>query len=858
MSHHKRRASAVKSVGARADIRGTAAGHSRSTFLKILIPFLVLALGLPFVGVPDGSAQSDAAVIRLVRVMESDQSGLSAPSGLSFSSRANALHVIDGQPAASSVDLVKVTPASDRKGSTRLAAAIKNPINVAFDNRYGRLLIVHVSGNQLIEVREDAAGNLDPATLKRTRIQQMSLQDPQGISVDTASGDVYILDAAGPRIVRVQPADNGDLQGAGVSVIDISSQVTSAPRGLAIDPASGHMHVGAPSEGKLVELTPNGEAVATRDISSFRLASPQGMIFAPSGDQTDDPSVSSLFLADSGGTSSDSQPAGQIVELSLAEPVAAAAANFTSTVVKTTDMSKISPPSPDPSGITYLPFNNRLMVSDGEVEETVSGITHFRGANVWELTLGGSIVRTANISKKSPTVVPMTDEPTGVTWNPNNGHYFFTEDGGRRVYDLNPGGDGLVGTSDDTWTYFSTQGAGNTDPEGIAFDTWRNRLFVADGVNREVYEYTTTGTPIGHFDVQRYGVEDPESVEFNPDTGTLFVMSSNRSSHILVETTITGALIQTVDISATSARQAAGLAYAPASNGSGVKRFYIVDRGIDNNSDPRIIDGKLFEITAPSTGPLPSATSTSTPTISPTATNTPTAGPSPIPTNTLPPSATSTVTLTPSVSDLIFADGFESGDLSAWTSSSTGGGDLRVNSTAALVGSQGMQAVINDNTSIYVVDDSPNGEPRYRVRFYFDPNSITMASGDNHFILRGYSGSSTLVLRIQFRFSSGNYQLRAALRNDASTWTNSPWITLTDAPHSIEFDWIAASGAGANNGGLTLWIDGVQRASLAGVDNDTRRIDQIRLGAVAGIDSGTRGSYYFDAFDSRRQSYMGP
>jgi hypothetical protein len=42
------------------------------------------------------------------------------------------------------------------------------------------------------------------------------------------------------------------------------------------------------------------------------------------------------------------------------------------------------------------------------------------------------------------------------------------------------------------------------------------------------------------------------------------------------------------------------------------------------------------------------------------------------------------------------------------------------------------------------------------------------------------------------------------------------------------------------------------------VDNDTRRIDRIRLGAVSGLDSGTSGIYYFDAFESHRQTYIGP
>jgi hypothetical protein len=133
-----------------------------------------------------------------------------------------------------------------------------------------------------------------------------------------------------------------------------------------------------------------------------------------------------------------------------------------------------------------------------------------------------------------------------------------------------------------------------------------------------------------------------------------------------------------------------------------------------------------------------------------------------------------------------------------------------------------------------------------------------MSSGAAYFLFRGFLGSSTQVVRVELRFSSGAYQIRAALANDASKWTNTNWFTISDAPHAIEFDWQAATGAGLNNGSLTLWIDGTQQASLSGIDNDTQRIDQIRMGVVAGLDAGTNGAYFFDAFESRRQSYIGP
>ena len=221
-------------------------------------------------------------------------------------------------------------------------------------------------------------------------------------------------------------------------------------------------------------------------------------------------------------------------------------------------------------------------------------------------------------------------------------------------------------------------------------------------------------------------------------------------------------------------------------------------------------------------------------------------------------SASTTITVTSLPQDVIFADGFESGDLSAWSSSSIGGGDLSVSTAAALVDNYGLQALVNDIANIYVRDDSPNAEPRYRARFYFDPNSISMADGDDHYILVATSGA-TSVLRVQLRFSGGNYQIRAShLLDGGTTFNYTNWISISDALHFIELDWRAATAAGANDGSLTLWIDGVQKANLTGADNDTWRIDYVRLGMVTGRDPFTLGTYYFDAFESRQQSYIGP
>jgi hypothetical protein len=470
-------------------------------------------------------------------------------------------------------------------------------------------------------------------------VRSLGLQNPQGMTVDAETGSLFILDAAAPRVVQVQPSLDGGFEGVSISEINLQSYGFSSLRGIAFEPSSGHLFVNNTTDQKLYELTSSGELVATRDLSQLGLKDIQAIVFAPSGDQTDDPAQVSLYVADSGivdvqNSIASPQSTGQIVELSFTALVEPAVATFTASLIRTTNLATISPPSPDPSGITYLPNRNTLLIVDGEVEETVNSITHFQGANVWELTLSGNKVRSANISKKSPTVTAMTNEPTDVAWNPSNGHYYVTDDDGKRVYDLNPGGDGLIGTSDDSWTYFATSAVGSGDPEGITFNTQNGHLFVVDGHNAEVYEFSINGILVNQFDVNRYGIGDPEGIEFNPETGTLFTMSSKRSTPVIVETTINGTLLQTISIAPANAETAAGLAYAPASDGSGVKRFYIVDRGIDNNDNPNIIDGKLYELTAPGFGPMPTSsqtftatstfipTSTFTPGLSPTATST--------------------------------------------------------------------------------------------------------------------------------------------------------------------------------------------------------------------------------------------
>jgi RHS repeat-associated protein len=206
------------------------------------------------------------------------------------------------------------------------------------------------------------------------------------------------------------------------------------------------------------------------------------------------------------------------------------------------------------------------------------------------------------------------------------------------------------------------------------------------------------------------------------------------------------------------------------------------------------------------------------------------------------------------LTDLIFADNFESNDFSLWSHTTTDGGDLSVSSSAALSGSYGMQAVINDLTEITATDYSPTNEGLYRARFQFDPNSIIIPSGNGFSIMETGTANGN-GYRLMLSEDSGGYKLQAQTMSDAGTWIAGSMVNIPDAPQVIEVEYKAASAAGADDGYLKLWLNDTLVDTIANVDNDTLLIDNVSLGATGSLDAGTSGTVYFDAFESRRSAH---
>jgi hypothetical protein len=140
----------------------------------------------------------------------------------------------------------------------------------------------------------------------------------------------------------------------------------------------------------------------------------------------------------------------------------ATAQSVQGTLVQSIDASNYNPPSPDTSGATHLDFSDTILLSDSEVNEIPS---LFTGDNLFEIDSSGSLLNTL-------TTIPFSDEPTGLAYNPWNGHLFVSDDTGTRaIYNWNPGPDGLFDTADDSTIVIRTGDFNSTDPEGVAFDS---------------------------------------------------------------------------------------------------------------------------------------------------------------------------------------------------------------------------------------------------------------------------------------------------------------------------------------------------------------------------------------------------
>ncbi|MGB7874670.1 MAG: hypothetical protein WBL25_09825, partial [Anaerolineales bacterium] len=360
----------------------------------LLLSILLLVISSIAV-VPKVAAQPGDKGWGKVRSIYAADYGLSGPRGMAFSPDANAFLLWDAKD-----DVTGISLREDPVDMAGLNIPVEDALNVAFDNSSNSLFALNAGNSELEQMHANAAGRPNPSAGATSRFNMAAtgLQNAKGIAFDPENGRLFILNGNGTQIVAITPDsasgfDGGAAERGGrLKRLNLQNTVDGL-HGLAFNPQDGHLYSFQSADQTLYEFTENGGLVSTYDLSAVGLSNPQTLLFAPSWDSTDDPATMNLFMLDSGkttlsqvqpdqadmartGSAKDAliRPAqvastnGQIVELSLAAPLAAPSVILPTTLIQTIDVSRNAwgdypnPSSPDPAGVAYWPAHGTLLI----------------------------------------------------------------------------------------------------------------------------------------------------------------------------------------------------------------------------------------------------------------------------------------------------------------------------------------------------------------------------------------------------------------------------------------------------------------------------------------------------------------
>jgi len=218
-------------------------------------------------------------------------------------------------------------------------------------------------------------------------------------------------------------------------------------------------------------------------------------------------------------------------------------------------------------------------------------------------------------------------------------------------------------------------------------------------------------------------------------------------------------------------------------------------------------------------------------------------------------------TVTVTLSNAIFANAFDSANLTGWSAST---GFVSATTAAGIpvgAGNYGLQVALpggTTNRASFLTDTSPTAETGYHASFGFNANTLTSGSTASTVltIFQARSGTGAQIFAVQFhRTAAGLNQIRAVMSRSTGGTLTGAWVTIAAGAHTIRVDWTAGPATGASAGSLRLLRDGVVISTQTG-NTSTLRIETVVLGVTAGVTS-TRtstmaGTAYFDSFVSTR------
>ena len=188
----------------------------------------------------------------------------------------------------------------------------------------------------------------------------------------------------------------------------------------------------------------------------------------------------------------------------------------------------------------------------------------------------------------------------------------------------------------------------------------------------------------------------------------------------------------------------------------------------------------------------------------------------------------------------------ETGDLSQFDAVLDPGSHLTNTAASAMGGTSRGMNVEAHPTDIAIADIAlaPPASGQIRMRFYIDPNGMTVGGNFDTFICAtiSLSASPFWLVQIDLRIVGAQYSLRTRFFDDGGNSLTD--VDITDAPHYVEVHVVQDAALGS----AELFIDGVSEASFANLDNfDTfALLNTADFGLVQNMDATIAGDFFID------------
>jgi hypothetical protein len=191
---------------------------------------------------------------------------------------------------------------------------------------------------------------------------------------------------------------------------------------------------------------------------------------------------------------------------------------------------------------------------------------------------------------------------------------------------------------------------------------------------------------------------------------------------------------------------------------------------------------------------------------------------------------------------------------------------LVVNTAAALDAStRGLQVTCDPagTKSVYVQTNEPALEKHYKATFFLRVNGLSLKKGASIRVAHLLTNLGDRVRLQMRRASSGDIYLDLKYRDEARSSFATKSLLLTTAgakatTRKVILEWQADSASGKPDGFIRLSrstsdFSTFSTVSVTSIDNDTMRIDAMRIGLLTGwAGCAAKSSFHFDGFDSVR------